>query len=428
MIRWLALSGILAYAAAVPLPTDETGADWPTFRGAKRDGISPDTGLLKEWPKDGPPQFWNEPAKGIGEGLSSVCVAGGKIFTMGDVNGDCFVFCLSRATGKKLWGAKIAKAANPGGYSGPGCTPTVDGDLLYALHRDGELVCLGVAEGNIVWQRNLRKDFGGRPGGYGYSESPLVDGDKLLVSPGGKEASIVALNRESGDLIWRAVVVPAAFPGDRAEHCSMVISESCGVRQYIQMLHENVVGVNAKDGKLLWNYKKLGTTANVPTPIVVKGDHVLACAGYGKSVALIKLTPNSDGTIKAEELYYKNKGTKHGGMIMVGDYVYLDEDSSGKPYCAKVMTGDIVWARQRSKTGCPGGGSASITYADGNLYIRYESGHMALVKATADGYKEKGWFKIPGDKAPSWTHPVVIGGMLYIRSQDQLLCYDVRAK
>jgi outer membrane protein assembly factor BamB len=215
-------------------------------------------------------------------------------------------------------------------------------------------------------------------------------------------------------------------PGDHAEYSSVVVGELCGTKQYVQQLHDNVVGVNAKTGKLLWSYKKLGTTANIPTPILVGNDHVLACAGYGKGVALIKLTGSGDN-IKAEEVYYKNKGCKHGGMIMIGDHVYLDEDSSGKPYCAKVMNGDIAWARQRGKTGCPGGGSASIAYADGNLYIRYESGHMALVEATPDGFKEKSWFKIPNDKNPSWAHPVVLGGKLYLRSQDQLMCYDVSA-
>lgn len=426
MKRWLALGGLVALAAVASLVStvpaaDKTDADWTTFRGPKRDGLSTDKGLLKEWPKDGPPMAWKEPAKGIGEGFSSVSVVGDKVFTMGDVGDANYVFALDRATGKKVWEHKVGKASAPGGYKGPRCTPTVDGDLLYALAQEGEFVCLKVADGSEVWRKDFPKDFGGRVGGWKWAESALVDGDQVVVTPGGKAASIVALNKKNGSVIWKCDV-----PGDHAEYSSMVIGELCGTRQYVQQMHDNIVGVNTKTGKLLWSYKKLGTTANIPTPVIVGKDHVLACAGYGKQVALIKITGSGDN-LKADEVYYKNKGCKHGGMIMVGDYVYLDDDSSGQPYCAKVMTGDIAWKRQRGKTGCPGNGSASITYADGNLYIRYESGHMTLVEATPDGFKEKSWFKIPNDKQPSWSHPVVLGGRLYIRSQDQLLCYDVSA-
>lgn len=416
MKRWLALVGILACAAVV---THLNAADWNTFRGPKRDGHSPDKGLLKEWPKDGPTLVWT--GKGIGEGFSSVSIAGDKIFTMGDVGPNNFVFCLDRATGAKKWETKVGNAG--GNYKGPRCTPTVDGDLLYALGQGGEFVCLKAADGAEVWRKDFTKDFGGKAGNWNFCESPLIDGDKVIVTPGGKDASMVALNKKNGQVIWKAVV-----PGDSAQYSSAINATICGVQQYVQQMHDNVVGVDAKSGKLLWAYKKLGTTANIPTPIAVKDDHVLACAGYGKSVALIKLTPNSDGTLKATEVYYKNKGCKHGGMIMVGDHVYLDNDDGGRPYCANVMTGAISWERDRSKAKAPVSGSASLTYADGHLYIRYQSGHVTLVEATPTAFNEKSWFKIPGDKGPSWAHPVVLDGKLYIRSQDQLLCYDVKAK
>ena len=205
----------------------------------------------------------------------------------------------------------------------------------------------------------------------------------------------------------------------------MVISEACGTRQYVQLLARNLVGVSAKDGKVLWTYGKLGpNTANIPTAIV-KGDYVLACAGYGKPVVLLKITPKGNG-FAAQEVYAKNKGCKHGGMVMIGDYVYLDSDDSGNPYCAKVMTGEVVWDRRKAKDSSPGRKSAAITYADGNLYIRYQSGHMALVEASPAGYKEKSWFKIPNSRGPSWSHPVVVDGKLYLREGDQLYCYNVK--
>lgn len=428
MQRWLTLGGFLALVTASCWFAPSTvGADkaaptdWPEFRGPNRDDCSPDTGLLKEWPKDGPPLAWKEPARGIGDGFSTVSVAGDKVFTMGDVGDSNYVFALDRATGKNLWQTKVGRASAPGGYKGPRCTPTVDGNLLYALGQEGEFVCLDLnKKGAVVWRKDLRKDFGGRVGGWAYSESPLIDGDKLLLTPGGNGATIVALNKKSGSVIWRANV-----PGDSAHYSSIVISQASGTRQYVQLLARNVVGISAKNGKLLWSYGKLGpNTANIPTPII-KGDYVLASAGYGKPVALLKITGKGTN-LKAEEVWCKNKGCKHGGMVMVGDYVYLDQDDRGAPYCTNVMSGDIVWERKRGKGGSQGGGSASLTYADGCLYIRYQNGWMTLAEATPDGFKEKSWFKIPNTNGPSWPHPVVVAGRLYIREGDQLHCYNVK--
>ncbi len=429
MRRWLVLAGLWGTLAASGFnATSTAGADkaaptdWPEFRGPKRDDHSPDTGLLKEWPKDGPQPVWAQPATGLGDGFSTVSVAGDKLFTMGDVGDSNFVFALDRATGKKLWETKVGRSGAPGGYKGPRCTPTVDGNLLFAMGQGGEFVCLDVTrKGMVLWRKDLRKDFGGQVGGWGYSESPLVDGEKVIVTPGGKGATIVALNKKNGSVIWRANVL-----GDRADYSSIVISQACGTRQYVQLLARNVVGVSAKDGKVLWTYGKLGpNTANIPTPIV-QGDHVLACAGYGKQVALLKIT-GKGYNLKAEEVWLKNKGCKHGGMVLVGNHVYLDDDSSGNVYCAEVMSGNIAWQRdKKSKSASPGNGSAALTFADGHLYVRYENSWMTLVEATPDGFKEKGSFKIPNARGPSWPHPVVVGGKLYLRQGDQLHCYNVK--
>jgi outer membrane protein assembly factor BamB len=430
MNRCLLLGSVLAilmgYFVAGPADAQKVAivkpggadADWPTFRGAKRDSISPSTGLLKEWPKDGPPLAWKEAAKGLGSGFSSVSVVGDKIFTMGDQGDSCYVFALERATGNKIWEYKIGKSGAPGGYAGPRCTPTVDGGLVFALGQNGNLACVDAAKGKQVWAKDMKKDFGGNVGGWGYSESPLVDGDKLLCTPGGNAATIVALNKKTGALIWKAVV-----PGDRAEYSSMVISEAGGIKQYVQLLAKNVAGISAKDGKLLWTYDKLGNnTANIPTP-VVKGDLVFCAAGYGKGGALLKLTA-SGGKMKAEELYYNNDlGNRHGGVVLVGDHIYGDRDDSGNPWCAELMTGKRVdgWKKQGK-----GGGSMSLTFADGYLYCRYQNGVVALVEATPSGYKESGSFKISNVKGPSWPHPVVVDGKLYLREHDMLWCYNVK--
>jgi outer membrane protein assembly factor BamB len=395
--------------------------DWPTFRGVNRDGLSTEKGLLKTWPPTGPAMFWKEAAKGIGEGFSSVSVFGDKVFTMGDVGDSSFTFALERATGKKLWEAKVGRSGAPGGYKGTRCTPTVDEELVYALGQGGELVCLQAADGKEVWRKDFRKDFGGSVGGWGYSESPLIDGEKLLCTPGGKDATIVALNKKSGEVIWKC-----GIPKERAEYASMAIAEVGGIRHYVQLLQYNVVGVAAKDGKLLWNYTKLGdNTANVPTPLV-KGDLVFVAAGYGKGGALLKLAAGSDGSVKATEVYYSGElKNRHGGVVLIGKHIYGDKDDSGNPWCADFMTGKTVasWKKQSK-----GSGSMSIAYADGFLYCRYQNGIVALVEASPNGYRETGSFKIQNTKGPSWPHPVVVDGKLYLREQDMLWCFNVKGK
>ncbi|HZT78946.1 MAG TPA: PQQ-binding-like beta-propeller repeat protein [Gemmataceae bacterium] len=412
---------VLAAAAALAAPRAERqpAAEWPQFRGPQRNNLSPDTGLLKEWPKDGPPLAWK--ATGVGTGFSSVTLAGGRLFTLGNLKGKTYLFALDAGGGKHLWSAEVGR---PGGNLG--CTPTVDGDRVYAIGQDGDLICAKADTGEVVWRRHFKKDFGGACGGWSYTESPLVDGDQLVCTPGGKDATLIALNKKTGEVIWKCPV-PG---GDAAGYSSVVITEAAGVRQYVQLLSNGLVGVRAKDGKFLWRYGGDrrhfgGNTANIPTPIIVKGDRVFASAGYGRGGALIELVSDG-GEVKPKEIYFNRElNNKHGGVLLVGKHVYGDRDDSGNPFCADLETGKVVWKkRDRSE----GRGSAAITYADGNLYVRYDNGWMALVPATPDGYEEKGGFKIPNSDHNSWAHPVVVGGKLYLREKDVIWCYDVKKK
>jgi outer membrane protein assembly factor BamB len=408
-------------AAARPSSAAEkTTADWPQFRGPNRDGISADTGLLKSWPKEGPPLAWQ--AGDLGKGFSSVAIAGGKIFTMGDIDDSAYLFALDLKDGKKLWSKKVGKKGGRR-HDGPRSTPTVDGDRVYVLGQLGDLVCFMTGDGLEAWRKSLPKDLGGTVGVWNYCESPLVDGDKLICTPGGKTATLAALDKKTGAIVWKAAV-PG---GSRADYASAVISEAAGVRQYVQLMAVGVVGIAAKDGKFLWKYDKLGrNTANVPNPIV-QGDYIFCAAGYGKGGALLKLSAADNG-IRAEEVYYeKALKNRHGGVVMAGDYIYGDLDQAGKPWCALWKTGKVVWQK---KGGGPGGGSAAVTYADGLLYFRYQNGVMALVAPApgANAYKEISTFKIPNVSQPSWSHPVVAGGKLYLREQDTLYCYDIKAK
>lgn len=388
-------------------------ADWPQFRGPNRDDVSSDKGLLKSWPQQGPPVAWK--TSGIGNGFSSVSVAGGKVFTLGNKGGTTYLIALNQSNGKPLWSAKVGATGD-----NLGSTPTVDGDRVYAVGQQGDLVCAGVADGKVRWRKNFKTDFGGNCGGWSYTESPLVDGNQVVCTPGAKNALLAALDKNTGRVLWRC---PSPFDDATAGYSSVVVAQVGGIRHYVQLTAGGVVGVNARDGKLLWRNDRLGNnTANIPSPIVL-GDRVFCAAGYGKGATLLKLTA-AGGSVRATEVYYKPELTnKHGGLVSVGGYVYGDRDDSGKPFCAEVSTGKVVW---RKEDRGPGRGSAAVTYADGNLYFRYDNGFMALVPANPRGYREVSSFKIPGSGASSWAHPVVVGGKLYLREQDTLWCYNVK--
>lgn len=397
---------------------------WPQFRGPLRDGVSADTGLLTEWPEGGPPLVWR--ARGAGRGYASVAIVGDRLYTMGDglsiADDDAeYVVCFDVTNGQFVWKARLGRPWTSGqpDWQSSRSTPTVDGDLLYILTPHGELVCLESATGNERWRKHLEQDFGGRKGdGWGYSESVLVDGDRLICTPGGESATMVALDKQTGNLIWKA-----SRPNDRgAGHASAVISEVGGTRVYVNTTASGALGVRAADGRLLWTYDIERTTAVIPTPII-RGDLVFFTAGYRRGGALLRQIPADNGEVTAETIYPLNTdlANKHGNIVLVGDYLYGDSEDQGIPFCAELMTGNIVW-KERG----PGRRSASVTAADGHLYIRWQSGLIALAKATPEGFQLRGSFEIPGSgDRPSWSHPVVVGGRLYLREGDSILCYDV---
>jgi outer membrane protein assembly factor BamB len=413
-----------ASVAAAPTPKPRP-FDWPQWQGPDREAYCKETGLLKSWPKDGPPLVWQ--TKDLGGGYSTPSVAAGRIFGMGARGGDEYVWSLDEATGRQLWSVRVRSQPAKVNYGeGPRCTPTVDGDKVYAVGVSGDLVCLRVEDGKEVWRRNYAKDFQGKMmSGWGYSESPLVDGDKLICTPGGDAAALVALDKNTGELVWKAAVPRAGGSG----YASIVVADVAGIRQYIQLLGQSggVVGVSAQDGKLLWRYNRVANgTANIPTPIIHE-NYVFSATGYGKGSALLKLEPDGDGGIKAQEVYFLTGSqfqNTHGGMVRVGDYIYGGHGhNQGEPTCLEFKTGKIVWRGQPA-----GSGSAAVLYADGCIYFRYQNGVMALVEATPTGYHPISTFKQRdlNSGKPCWPHPIIANGKLYIRDQDVLLCYDVK--
>ncbi|OAI52254.1 pyrrolo-quinoline quinone [Planctomyces sp. SCGC AG-212-M04] len=420
---------VMAIAATVQ---SASAADsWPTFRGPGRTAVSPDKNLLEKWPEDGPPLVWT--AKGAGRGYSSLAIAGGKIYTLGDnlstaSDKEEYLQCFDQKTGKQLWTHQTGSPWDKGSpdWQGSRSTPTVDGDSVYVVTPPGVLVACKTSDGSELFRVDLVKDYGGKKDdGWGYSESPTVDGDKVICTPGGKKSTMVAFNKKTGKEIWKTVLDDDSGAG----HASTVVSKVGGTTVLVTTTGSGALGVRAEDGKLLWNYPLPHTTARIPTPIV-RGDLVFCVFGYdpGGGV-LLKQVPQPNKEAKVEEIYPLNGKlkNKHGGVVLVGDYLYGDSDAKGILYCAEFMTGKVLWTDKRSKAG--GRGSAAIAAADGHLYVRYQNGVVVLAKADPTDYVEVGSFTPPGaGERPSWAHPVVVDGMLYLREGDSILCYDVREK
>ncbi|HTL17828.1 MAG TPA: PQQ-binding-like beta-propeller repeat protein, partial [Patescibacteria group bacterium] len=381
------------------------------------DNISTETGLLKDWPEGGPKLLWE--VKDLGHGYGSVSVFGDRIFTSGDKESESFVEARNLTDGKPTWSAKLAKAGEVGqpAFEGPRATPTTDGELVFAVSQWGDLVCYQADSGKEVWRKDYTKDFGGSAPFWGYSESPLIDGDKVVVTPGGGQGTVVALNKKTGAVVWQSKELT-----DPAHYSSLIVEDIGGVRQYIVLTPANVAGISAADGKLLWKASRKGNVAVIPTP-VFSDNFVYVTSGYGVGCNLFKVTPDS-GKFSAEQVYAnKVMVNHHGGVIKVGDFVYGYSEGKGWT-CQDFKSGSAKW-QEKEKLG-----KGSLVYADGHFILRQEDrkGSVALIEASPDGYKEHGHFDQPDrSNKNSWPHPVVAGGRLYLRDQDVLLCYDLQA-
>lgn len=398
--------------------------DWPQWRGPRRDAVSGETGLLQSWPEDGPRVAWK--ATELGTGYSSVVVGRGRLYTMGLNGVDVVVTALDEETGTPVWTQKIGETERD-----PSSTPTLDGDQLYALDPDGDLVCLQAATGKIVWQASFADDFAGRMmSGRGYGESPLIDGERLICTPGGQDAALVALDKMTGELIWKTTLPDLGPQGvDGAGFSSIIVTEATGVRQYVQLVGRGVVGIDACDGRVLWGYNAIANgTANIPTPIVHE-EYVFAANGYTAGSVLLKLVaengPNSTAPGVRAEVVYTLSGSQfqnhHGGVLRLGDFLFGGHgNNNGLPTCLDFKTGRVVWKRRG-----PGVGSAAVICTDGQLYYRYQNGVVALIEASDHGYQLNGTLEVPGAGGDSWAHPVIANGRLYLREQDTLWVYDL---
>jgi outer membrane protein assembly factor BamB len=403
---------ILSVAAATLLSVVAlNAADWPQWQGPDRTGMSKETGLLSAWPATGPAVVWS--ATGLGSGYGSMAVAGERVFVQGTRGGRSVVLAYNRADGKEVWSKALGQAGNDDRGPGPRGTPTVDGDRLYVLTELGDLACLKT-DGAEVWQRNILRDFNGPQIRWQISESPLVDGAHLIVSPGGPGAGMVKLDKMTGKTVWTAKDL-----SDAAGYSSPIVADVQGVRTYFTFTSSAGVGVRASDGKLMFRYPRAANNvANITTPIY-SDNKVFFTSAYDTGAGLVDLSVQG-GEVKAKEVYFtREMKNHHGGVVLVNGYLYGFNDSILT--CLEFATGKMMW-RDRSV------GKGSVMFADGHLYLQGENNIVGLAEASPAGYKEKGRFTIADKGLPSWAHPVVSGGRLYVRNQDSLVAYDIKAK
>lgn len=417
-----ALAGLIAGLTFLSTPPLHA-SDYPQWRGPQRDGHSAEKGLLKEWPSGGPTLAWR--ISGLGTGYATPAVVGTQLFVMGSEGADKeFVQAFSTVDGHRLWSTVVGKVGNPDQkppYPGARSTPTVDGKTLFALSSDGDLAALDRASGKPLWKRSLRNDFGGKPGIWAYAESPLVDGANVIITPGGPTATVVALDKTTGEVRWKCPTPE----GDEAGYASASVVEAAGRRQVVQLLQQGLVGIDAATGELLWRFSKPVSRfkANIPSPLVA-GDVVYA-GSAGTGGGAVRLT-SKEGKPAVEELYFESKlSTTIGGTVKVGNHLYGGTGSA--LLCFELNSGTIKW-QERSL------GPSSFCVADGRIYVHGENGEVALLEPSPEAYREKGRFtpadqpKRINDMEKAWAYPVVADGRLYLRDQDILWAYVVKQR
>lgn len=397
-----------AILTATAVASNQTTGDWPQWRGPNRDGRSAETGLLTSWPPEGPRLVWK--ASGAGTGYSSMSTSEGRLYTVGARGGREYVHAFDVATGRKLWEVDNGAEFTNDHGNGPRSTPTIDGSRLYVLGASGDLTCLDKVSGTRIWSVNVLRTFGGRNPTWGLSESPLVAGNRVLVNAGGPNASIVALDKTSGRVLWRT-------QSDGAGYSSAVLQRVGDVEQAVFFTASRAIGVDVRDGRLLWEYPRVANrVANIATPVVYR-NFVFLSSDYGTGAALLRLEPNGN-RVTANEVYFtRAMRNHHSSSVLVDGTLY--GFSSAILTALRFEDGTELW-KHRSV------GKGSLVHADGHLYLFSENGVVGLAEATPEGYREKGRFEIPRGALPTWAHPIISNGRLYLRDQDTIYAYDVK--
>jgi len=402
------------------LTSTQSPADWPTFRGQHRDGVSLETGLARVWPAEGPKLAWIH--RDLGRGYAGPAVVRDTIYILGTVENQEAAIALDLATGRRRWATPLGPIfQNPWG-NGPRSTPTVDGQRVYVLTPAGRLAALSVDDGKVQWSRSLEQDFDGEAPEWGYSESPLIDGDKLIVTPG-REHALIALNKQTGAVIWQSTGLD-----DGAQYSSALVARVGGQDLYLNMTDRGLVGVSARTGELTLRYEKTKNGTAACTMPVVRGDCVYTTSGFGAGCGLVRLGAGASST-NCQELYSSTiMKNQHGGVVLLDGSLFGYSDQTGW-LCHDFASGELRWSDKES---LPKG---SLIAADGRLYcVSERDGTAALIEPSTRGWSEKGRLflsestRLGRGKGGVWTHPVVSHGRLFIRDQELLFAFDIQAK
>lgn len=399
------LSACLLLAALSFSVSAQDSFDWPQWRGPKRNGVSAEKDFLTAWPKEGPIRLW---AAKVGVGLSSVSVVGSRLYTMGNVSDVDHVMCLDTANGKLVWDYKYpCTAADPNGYPGPRCTPTVDGNLVFTVSRNGHVLCLSAANGALVWSKRIVDDFAGFIPQWGYAGSPLVEGELLILETGASGRSVVALEKKTGRLVWSngnfaaGYASPIAF--DLARDRAVAVFSAGGL-----------TGRAVNNGRVLWHYNwRTQYDVNAATPVIFE-DKIFISSGYGSGCALLQMSANGIKQIWSN----KNMRNQMNACVLWQGHLYGFDDSQLR--CLDVITGAAKWST-------PAYGKGSLMLADGRLLLYGERGRLGLAEASPEGFRELAAAQILGGNN-TWAAPVLSNGRIYCRSAGDLVCLNVSAR
>jgi len=422
MTKIIKNKGAIALAAIMLVSVMEINAqDWAQWRGDNREGIVKAAGLKLDWSQKTPTLSWT--FRQAGSGYSAPVIVGTTLYCQGADDGSDFAFSLDIRTGNLIWKQKLGAQFTESRGNGPRGSVTVDNGKLYLIRGGGQIHCLSAADGKMIWQKDFKDDFAGKMmSGWGFSESPLIDGNLVICSPGGDQGTVVALDKNTGALVWRAGELT-----ENASHSSAIVADVNGIRQYIVLTAKSAAGLSAKDGKLLWKTPVEGprVAAVIPTP-VFHNNMVYITNGYNVGCILAKLTRNGDGV--DAEIVYENKNivNQHGGVVLMNGYIYGFSDGVGF-VCQNLETGETVW-RERINEVIKG---AVLAVNDRLLLLNERSGLLTIIAASPDGWKEFGRMpfpertKIMTQDNMVWTHPVVADGKLFLRDHDLLFCFDL---
>ncbi len=442
----------LARTELPPVVSQIMTRDWPQWRGPNRDGLSIESDLVRTWPANGPPEVWR---KSIGRGFSSVVVVGSRLYSMDEesmpddtpteksalvssnYNGGTAadhsrltthdsplttrhggIFCLDAQTGKLIWHFRSPDCYAERFGSGPRSTPAVASGRVYAVGPTGFLFCLNADSGDLLWQHDLQTEFNARPMRYGVAYSPLVERDLVITTPGGPESrpgnAVIAFHKHTGAVVWKAL-------DDTMGYSSPIAVTLAGVRQLLIFSNTELVSLSPEDGRVYWRYPwEAPGGFNIATPVAF-GDCVFISSGYGKGCALLEITREPDGSIHAHRVYEHNRMRNHfASSVRWGEHLYGFDQTD--LVCMELRTGKIAWREK----GFRSFGKGSLLIADGQLIVMGETGKLYLAEATPAGYREKASFQVSPNKC--WTAPIVAQGKLYVRTESQIICLDLRQK